>query len=676
MRTRLMWTSFLVALGVSALALTACEQQSSVGDLRKPAGKEWPLTGGDWGNTRYSTLKKINVDNVKTLGGAWMAKLDAPPKGNPVVTGGKMFVTTAQSAYALNPKTGDVIWTQKLPSPTYGLFKGVAQGEGMIYVGLGNSHVVALKQDTGEQVWEGVIGEPGATRGQFIAGGPTYVDGLVIGGLANGDYGIRGRVTALDAKTGKEAWVFHSIPGPGEPGFDTWDATNDEWKQGGGGVWAMPAVDKDLGLVYFGIGNAVPQYGGELRAGDNLFATSLVALDIKTGKLKWHFQVTHHDIWESDLGTPPVLFESNIDGKKQKAVAVVSTYGFIYMLDRETGKPVYPIEEVPVPQDPRVKTAATQPIPVGADQFGNRCVDKDTIPAGFKALCMYDPINFDTPNAMYPILSTRAAPMAYNPQTKRFYATGANWPSWLKRYEDPKFFSAGPTTPGMKYSGLRGAMDATANKLAWKKVVPYHVQQNGSGMMATAGGLLFHGNNDGTIEAYDEKNGEVLWSFQTGAINNAPTSYPTATYEVDGEQYVAIGSSGGSVWAFKLGGTLPPLPAPEQITPSETSFAGRVMEVDAVDMSPTVKDSGLEFVREAVDEYAFQPQRIRVKVGAKVTWTNKGKEIHTASAVDGSWTTGEVAPGKTATVTFDKPGSYTYQCKGHEWSYGQVIVEE
>lgn len=675
MHTRLKWTSLLVAMSVSAVALTACDQ-NTVGDLRKHASKEWPLTGGDWNNTRYSTLKKIDVSNVKQLGGAWMTKLDAAPRGTPVVTGGRMFITTGQNAYALNPKTGEIIWTQKLPAPTYGLFKGVATGEGMIYVGLGNSHIVALKQDTGEQVWEGTVGDPGATRGQFIAGGPTYVDGLVIGGLANGDYGIRGRVTALDAKTGKEVWVFYSVPGPGEPGHETWAQDNDEWKQGGGGVWAMPSVDPDLGLVYVGIGNPVPQYGGELRPGDNLYTDSAVALDIKTGKVKWHYQVVHHDIWEADLGSPFILYDHERDGKNHKAIAITSTNGFIYMLDRETGKPIQPIEEMPVPQNEFQKTAPTQPFPVGADQFGNRCVDKDTIPAGFKALCMYEPINYDLPNAMYPILSTRAAPLAYSPKTKRFYATAANWPSWIKRQVDPKFFAAGPTIAGMKYSGILGAMDANTNKLAWKKTVPYRVQQNGSGMMATAGGLLFHAESDGVLQAIDENTGDIIWTFQTGAANNSGTSYATATYEVDGEQYVAVGTSGGGVWALKLGGTVPEAPAPTQLVATETSWAGRLTETEEIIMSPTVKDTGLEFVREAVDEYAFQPLRTKVKVGAKVTWTNKGKEAHTATATDGSWTTGEVAPGKSVTLTFDKAGTYTYQCAGHQWSYAQLIVEE
>ena len=194
--------------------------------------------------------------------------------------------------------------------------------------------------------------------------------------------------------------------------------------------------------------------------------------------------------------------------------------------------------------------------------------------------------------------------------------------------------------------------------------------------MATASGLLFHANSDGVLEAYDEKTGDVVWQFQTGAANNSSSSYATSTYEVEGEQYIAVGTSGGGVWGFKLGGTLPQPPAPTQLVASETPFTGRLTESDQIVMSPTVKDSGLEFVREAVDEYAFMPLRAKVKAGTKVTWTNKGKEPHTATATDGSWTTGEVAPGKSATVTFDKPGTYTYQCAGHQWSYGQVIVEE
>ena len=219
-------------------------------------------------------------------------------------------------------------------------------------------------------------------------------------------------------------------------------------------------------------------------------------------------------------------------------------------------------------------------------------------------------------------------------------------------------------------------MDAQTNKLAWKKTVPYRTQQNGSGFMATASGLLFHAESDGIIYAYDEKTGDVLWQFQTGAANNATTSYATSTYEVDGEQYVAVGSTGGAVWAFKLGGTVQPLPAPESLAPTESVFSGRPVDTDQIVMSPTVKDSGLEFVREAVDEFAFAPYRARVKVVTKVTWTNQGKEAHTATALDGSWTTGEVAPGKTATVTFTKAGAYGYRCSGHEWSFGQVIVEE
>src|SRR5262249_46041706 len=157
-----------------------------------------------------------------------------------------------------------------------------------------------------------------------------------------------------------------------------------------------------------------------------------------------------------------------------------------------TGKPVFPVEERPVPQDPRLKTAPTQPFPVGADTLGPNCEPKEQIPEGFKALCRFDPINFDTPNAMYPILTSRSAPMACSPQTKFCYASGSpGWPLWIKRYEDPKFFIAGNAVPGLKTSGILAAIDSRTNKIVWQKHVPYEIQ-NGGGFTATAGDLLFH----------------------------------------------------------------------------------------------------------------------------------------------------------------------------------------
>jgi quinohemoprotein ethanol dehydrogenase len=660
--------SGLALLGLAAISMAAGSQQQQ-DNLQQPAGRDWPVVAGDWGSTRYSTLSEITRSNVKSLGGAWFHKFeDGIGRGTPVVVDGRMYVVSTDHVHALNAKTGEPIWTTKLDAATAGFCKGVAVGEGLIFVGLGNSNIVALREDTGKQVWSVKIGDSTPTFGQYISSAPAYVNGLVLTGLANGDVpGVRGRLVALDAKTGNQVWRFNSVPDRGVKGAETWPQDRDNWRPGGGGIWITPSVDPDLGLTYVAVGNATPQFGGEIRAGDNLYTASLVALDIKTGEIRWHFQVTHHDIWDSDLSTPPILYDAAVNGKPRKAIAFVSTHGYLFMLDRANGQPIWPVEERPVPQNPRLNTSPTQPFPVGADRIGPRCIPKDSIPSGFKALCDYDPIDYDLPNAIYPIRTIRAAPMAYNPKTKHFYATGAVWPFWLKRLEDPRTWVQ-TSVPGLRYAGILASMDSKTNKLAWEKTVPWRLQENGSGFIATAGGLLFHGNTDGYLDAYDEKTGDQLWRFQTGSNAN----WPAATYAVDGEQYVSIVSDAG-VWALKLNGSVAGLPAPP--VPSEIStFSGRIVSTDQITMSQLVASfmGGEKFF----DEYAFQPQRVSVKVGTKVTWTNTGKVPHAAEAVDGSWNTGVVAPGKAASLSFDKPGVYTYIDKQFPWTYGELTVEE
>ncbi len=659
------------AAGLSVALLASCSQQESSSDFSQPAGQDWPLSGGDWGNTRFSTLDEVNTENVGQLGGAWYHAFDSETsRSTPVVADGRMFIAASTTLMALDPTTGDTLWTAKSDQGGF-VTKGVAVGEGKVFTGIAGAGIAAYSQETGEVLWTNRIGDDPPLRGQAISMAPTYADGMVLAGMANGDFGFRGRFAAYDAKTGEQLWMFYSVPGEGEAGHDTWQQDNEEWKRGGGGIWTVPAVDTELGLVYFGVGNPVPQYGGEVRGGDNLYTDSVVALDLKTGAVKWHFQTTHHDIWEADLGTPVILYDAEVDGQARKGLAVVTTYGHIFMLDRGTGEPIWPIEERPVPQNARLKTSPTQPFPVGADKFGgDECTEEHLIPEGFEALCMYEPIDYDLPNAMYPILTTRQAPMAYSPETKYFYATGANWPFWMKRFEDPDYFVAVPTGAGVKYEGLVGAMDSRTNKLAWEHIVPFRTQQNGSGFMATAGGLLFHGESDGLFNAYSAETGNILWKFQTGSSANNSAS----TYEAGGEQYVAVTSSAG-VWAFKLGGAVAQLPAPP-VPPEASSFAGRILPVEEITMSAIVGDTGLvDEVRETHDEYAFGPTRARVSVGQTLTFKNVGNEPHTATAIDGSWTTGVVAPGASKAMTFDKPGVYTYRCEEHKFSYGELTVD-
>ncbi len=669
MSNRSQW--MLAALLASAMAMPVLAA-GGADDLRQPAGKDWPAVGGNWDNSRFSTLKQINTTNIKQLGGAWVHQFEGEhSRASPVVADGMLFINAGSHIYAFDPAKGDVIWTATPEAATSGMYKGVAVGGGLVYVGLSNAHIVALEEKTGKLVWTGVVGDDPAVKGQAIPAGPTYVNGMVISGMANGDYGLDGRIVALDAKTGKRVWLFNTIPAPGEKGHETWPAGDDIYKKGGGGVWVNGAVDPELGLIYFGVGNPVPQWGGELRGGDNLYTDSVVALDVKTGKPRWHYQVVHHDIWEQDLGTPMILYDTTgEDGKPHKAIAAMRTDGMLFLLDRATGKPVFPVEERPVPQDPRLKTAPTQPFSKGADQLGPKCEPKEQIPAGFKPMCEFEPINYDTPNAMYPILTTRSAPMAYNPLTKMFYAAGSpGWPLWIKRYEDPKFFIATSTAAGIKTHGILAAVDAKTNKIVWEKQTPYEIQNSG-GMTTTAGGLVFHGEPDGNLQAYDAKTGDLLWQFQTGA--NAGGA--VAVYEAGGEEYVAIPTA-TALWAFKLGGTVQPLPAPEP-PKTESAMSGRVTSTDQVTFAGEISDTGLEFVRKTFDEHAVLPARVKVTAGQKVTWTNMGKQPHDATAMDGSWTTGDIAPGQTGSYTFTKAGTYDYTSKSEPWVHAQVTVEE
>jgi quinohemoprotein ethanol dehydrogenase len=646
------------------------------------ASKDWPMVEGDRGSTRYSALSQINTKNIKELGGVWNHKFDGEvSRGTPVVADGVMYVTAGSHVYAFKAKTGEQIWAHKTDIAPSFQFKGVTLGDGMVFYGTADAHIVALNAKTGEQVWSHLIGDnmpiradsPAAAltlTGQYVSGAPAYANGMVITGLSNGDFGVRGRVVALDSKTGNEVWTFYSVPGPDDIGGNSWPK-NDEYKRGGGGVWNTPVIDRELGLVIFCTGNPVPQWGGELRGGDNLFTDSVVAVDLKTGKYKWHFQTVHHDIWEDDIGTPLVLYDATVGGKPRKAVGAMRTDGYMFLLDRETGKPVFPVEERPEPQAPRLMTAPTQPFPVGADRLGPDCVTADKIPAGYKPFCHFQPIDFDTPNAMYPVLTARSSPMAFSPQTKMFYVAGSPaWPLWLHRFEDPRFFVGGNGgLPGIKTSGIMAAFDSKTNKIVWQKDTPYEMQ-NGAGFTATAGGLLFHGDPAGELQVLDAKTGDQLWAFQTGANESGPA----AIFELDGKQYVSVIAT-NMLWTFALGGKMEPAAAPPA-PQTETTFGGRVVKATAVTLGGMIGDGGLvDKVRESPDEYSTLPMRIRIHTGDTVTWTNKGKEAHDATAQDGSWTTGPIAPGATGTVKFDKPGSWTYQSKAFPWMYGQVVVE-
>jgi len=663
-----------------ALACTALVSIGALISISARAGsddKGWTTNGGDTANTRYAPETDITPATVQRLSGAWRTELPgATSKASPIVVDGVMYVAAGGGAiqgggggavYALDAKTGAIKWTfSPQGAGISALNKGVAVADGKVFVGLSNAHVAAIDTKTGKLVWDGLAGEDPPAAGQFISAAPVVADGKILVGVGSGDAGFRCRLVALDLKTGKQVWTFISIPGPGEPGHDTWPADSDAWQHGGGGVWATPTVDTELGLVIFGTGSAYPQYGGDVRPGANLYTVSVMAVDLKTGKYRWHFQTAHHEIWESDVGGPEILYDANVNGKTVKAVAALRTDGYLFLLDRKTGKPIFPVEERPVKQNARLKTWPTQPFPVGADKVGPNCVEQEALPPGFVSSCFWDPIDYDQPNVVAP-MSTRFAPTSYDPKNRLFFVSGGADAHWARRQPNPYFFNFTATAPGIKSYGLLTAFNADTNKIVWQHKLPWPIAFGG-GSTVTAGGVLFHAQPDGNLQAYDAKTGDKLWEFQTGA----PAIGAITAYRLDGKDYVSLVAS-QYVWSFALDGTVGPLPAPPAPA-TESQFSGRIVRSNQVSISNELENNGIRQDIKYVDEYALKPVRAKVKVGDSVTWTNNGKVVHTIAARDGSWTTGTLQPGQSATVKFDKAGDYTYVDKDHLWMIGQLIV--
>ena len=693
--SRLRWTlaAAIVALGVLPWAVAT----QTTGDGSQFGHTDWPFIGGDWTNSRHSTLDQINRSNVATLGAAWSLLFDggASTRATPVVKDSVLFIGSGTRLYARDAATGKEIWTVQpdqdassdleragigdilnagrgIPSPP-----GVALGDGKVFVGLMDGRVAAFSQATGRFEWSTQIGYDPPRKGQAVSGAPIYVDGKVFTGLANGDWAFRGKVVALDANTGDVLWDFWTIPGPGEPGSETWPQEGqygDVWKQGGAGVWHVANADPELGLVYYVTGNAVPMFGGEARTGDNLYTASVLAFDMESGDLRWHYQVVRHDLWDADIAIAPLLYDTVVDGRAVKGLAALRADGFLFMLDRETGEPVFPIEERPVPQDPYNNTAATQPFPVGAESLVPDCdYWRDRVAPPWQLECSsFAPPYTDRDNVVapgVPIPGVRVTSMSFSPDTGFIYAQGRGHIGRARRITDDPWFRGGARSytqlPGPV--GIVAAIDTRTNRIAWKhEVTP--AQLGTSGPLTTSGGLMFRGSGDGNFQAYDAQSGERLWQFQTGVRD---ARGPAATYEVNGEQYVAV-AMGPEIWAFKLGGTVPEEAAPPIGGGSRTP--GRATNEVMTSTLVTSAERGVG-LRYAVDEHAFNPSQIRVPAGTVVSFVNSGALTHTISSKDASWTTGPLKEAETGYVRFENVGTFTYECEEHPWAMGQVFVD-
>jgi alcohol dehydrogenase (cytochrome c) len=336
------------------------------------------------------------------------------------------------------------------------------------------------------------------------------------------------------------------------------------------------------------------------------------------------------------------------------------------------------VEERRVKQDAFLKTSPTQPFTSGADRLGPECVDQKMLPPGFTGGCYFDLIRADVPNLFLPHMNMRQTPMAYSPATNQIYASVCVNPAWVRRAESPWVFITPVRVPGQQQYGYMTALDSRTMKTVWQKRVAYAGCEGGGGATATAGGLVFHVEPDGEFQAYDAKNGTVLWRFQTGQVGlpggAGPGGGSAITYDVAGTQYVAL-TMNRRVWAFKLGGSLGPAPAPEP-PPLVLPWSGRVDETGAVQLGAVtvfnIQSAGRR--EEWHNDYGVSPSRTRVAPGAPLTFTNTTTMTHTITARDGSWTSGPIAPGGKATVTVAKAGVYEYRCIEHPWSMGELTV--
>jgi quinohemoprotein ethanol dehydrogenase len=550
--------------------------------LQAPAA-DWPTNGGNVYNHRYSPLASIDRGNVAQLKGVWRTHLRGSGVGpqysgsaQPIVHDGRVYVVTgANDVFALDLVSGAILWEYKARlDPAISTVccgwtnRGAGLGEGKLFFGALDGRLVALDLKTGREVWS--VQAERWQDGYAITSAPLYHDGVVITGFAGAEFGVRGKVKAYDARNGKPLWTFHTIPGPGEVGHDTWPANSDAWKRGGGTVWQTPALDAALGLIYFSTGNPSPDFNGAVRPGDNLFTASIVAIEVRTGKYRWHFQQVHHDIWDYDAPSPVVLFDATIDGVARKGLVQVGKTGWAYILDRVTGQPLIGIDERPVPQEPRQATAATQPYPRG-DAIVPQQVD--IAPEGYELVNggrIFTPFFGDKGVIASPSLFGGAnwPPSSYDPTRHHLFVCASDVPG---------LFTGGHTdnTPppvGKQYlggavgfaalprSGIFAALDVRTNRLVWRQ---RWLDQCYSGSVVTGGGLVFVGRNDGRLTALDVDNGKMLWQFQTGAGMNSTVS----VVEHAGKQYVVAYSAGNvlagtakgdSVWLFGLDGTLPP----------------------------------------------------------------------------------------------------------------------
>jgi alcohol dehydrogenase (cytochrome c) len=495
---------------------------------------DWPSYNGQANGSRYSPLTQINATNVARVVPKWVFSLPnaSQLQVTPVVVDGVMYVSSANDLYALDAGSGRRIWNYRRPRTrgvagvaARGANRGVAVSGDRVFMATDHAHLIAVNRWTGALLWETEMAD--WRQNYNGTGAPLVVDDLVIAGISGGDEGIRGFVAAYDRNTGKEVWRFWAVPKRGEPLSETWQGNAIDHP--GGATWMTGSYDPDLGVLYWAIGNPGPDLIGDERLGDNLYSDSVVALDVKTGQRKWHFQFTPHDVHDYDAQQPLVLVDTPWNGQPRKLLIQANRNGFFYVLDRTNGE--YLLGTPYVKQITWASGLTAQGRPIVIPDMEPTHEGRRVCPSLEGASNWYS--------------------ASFNPHTGLFYVQTNDKCGIFTRldqeWEAGKGFMGGTygAAPEPAQRVLR-ALDIHTGKVVWE-TPQFGTVESWGGLLSTAGDIVIFCDDSGALAAADARSGKVLWSFQTSQIWRASPM----TYRFDNQQYIAV-ASGPNILAFGL----------------------------------------------------------------------------------------------------------------------------
>ncbi|HUO16605.1 MAG TPA: PQQ-dependent dehydrogenase, methanol/ethanol family [Verrucomicrobiae bacterium] len=524
--------SVSIALSLLTLVATVPVYAQVTFDRLLSSGKEpqnWMTYSGDYSGKRFSALDQLNTANAKSMQAKWVYQTTATGKleTTPLVVDGVMYATAQDDrAFALDARTGRPIWMYQRALPTDirpccgRVNRGLAIFGDKVFIGTLDAHLIALDAKTGAVRWDTTAAD--YRPGYSFTVAPLAVKNLIVIGVSGGEYGVRGFIDAYDADTGARKWRCYTIPGPGEAGHDSWEG--DSWKVGGAPAWNTGTYDPATNQIFWPTGNPAPSNRGTGRAGDNLYSNSLLALDADTGKMNWYFQFTRHDEHDWDATQVPVLLDRN----GRKLIVQANRNGFYYVIDRTTGKLI------------SATSYGKQTWSDSKDSDGRPIATKEASPTlQGHTVC---PGAAGTTNYM---------PPTYDPQTGLFYVTARDQCDIFSTAPQP--YEAGhayygsayfPSDDAEPYFGFMKAIDPATGEI---KQTFQHTSPTWSGVLSTAGGLVFSGDAEGNFIAFDATSLKPLWHFQMGgAVYAAPMAFA-----VDGKEYVAI-AAGSAIYTFGL----------------------------------------------------------------------------------------------------------------------------